>query len=33
MKQIDSEHLIEGNYYYIQVGDSKQIGCFSNIFN
>lgn len=33
MKEIDSEYLIKGNYYYIQDDNSKQIGCFSAIFH
>jgi len=33
MKEIDSEYLIKGNYYYIQDNSSKYIGSFSNIFH
>ena len=31
MKEIDSEYLVKGNYYYIQDNSSKYIGSFSNI--
>jgi hypothetical protein len=33
MKEIDSEYLVKGNYYYIQDNTSKYIGSFSNIFH
>lgn len=33
MKEIDSEYLVKGNYYYIQDNNSKYIGSFSAIFH
>jgi hypothetical protein len=33
MKEIDSEYLVKGNYYYIQDNSTKYIGSFSDIFH